>query len=438
MPEHAPERETGRETERTTASRGTRPGPLALQAVSTRLFGLVRALFGLVVLLLSWSASAQTIPPRGDAAALDVASWNIEWFGHPANGPADDSLQYRNVRAILRQAGLDVWALQEIASVNGFFRLLDDLVPSGFNGVIGPQTGSADADQRLAYVYRMGAVQVLSVRTILPGESFNFAGRLPLELRANVTVGDVTEEVYFINFHAKAFSGTQDYNRRLGAAQALKAHTDALVEAGARVVILGDYNDRLRVSTAAARPSPYLAFVDDPRYRFATDALDLANTPTFCSNASCTAGSAIDHIAYTEALFSAYVEGSGDRYAELVTAVPSYRSTTSDHLPVLARFRLGAAVSAEDAPAGALGLRLDGPNPFRTGTALVFALAEPADVRLEVFDALGRRVAVVAEGARGVGSHRVHLDAATLAPGSYVARLVAGGHAETLRLVRVR
>ncbi|MFN3595813.1 MAG: endonuclease/exonuclease/phosphatase family protein [Rubricoccaceae bacterium] len=399
----------------------------------------MRAVLGLVVLLLSWSASAQTIPPRGDAGALDVASWNIEWFAHPVNGPSDDSLQVRNVRAIVRQAGLDVWALQEIASVNDFFRLVGDLVPSGFNGVIGPQTGSADADQRLAYVYRSDAVQVRSVRTILPGESFNFAGRLPLELRANVTVGDVTEEVYFINFHAKAFSGTQDYNRRLGAAQALKAYTDALVEAGARVVILGDYNDRLRISTAAGRPSPYLAFVDDPRYRFATDALDLANTPTFCGNTTCTSGSAIDHIAYTEALFAAYVEGSGDRYAELVAAVPSYRSTTSDHLPVLARFRLGGAVSAEDAPAGAaLGLRLDGPNPFRTGTALAFSLAEAADVRLEVFDALGRRVAVVTEGARGAGTHRVHLDAAALAPGSYVARLVAGGQAEALRLVRVR
>ena len=41
------------------------------------------------------------IPSRGAALDLDVATWNVEWFGDANNGPADDVLQRSNVRDVI-------------------------------------------------------------------------------------------------------------------------------------------------------------------------------------------------------------------------------------------------------------------------------------------------------------------------------------------------
>ena len=79
-----------------------------------------------------------------------------------------------------------------------------------------------------------------------------------------------------------------------------------------------------------------------------------------------------------------------------------------------------------------------GPNPTRGGAAVTFALDAEADVRLAVYDVLGREVAVLAEGTYPAGPHRMALDAGALPAGAYVVRLVAGGVAETARVTVVR
>ena len=78
------------------------------------------------------------------------------------------------------------------------------------------------------------------------------------------------------------------------------------------------------------------------------------------------------------------------------------------------------------------------PNPFRTATTLTYTLPAATDVRLDVFDALGRRVATVAEVLRPAGTHAVDFDAGALPPGLYIVRLSANGQRATRRLVRIR
>lgn len=95
-------------------------------------------------------------------------------------------------------------------------------------------------------------------------------------------------------------------------------------------------------------------------------------------------------------------------------------------------------VSNEEAGplAEALDVRLTGPNPFRTSTALQVRLAEPQDVRATLHDALGREVAVLHEGnARGPLTLRVSDD---LAPGVYVVRVRAETGMASERIVRIR
>jgi len=82
------------------------------------------------------------------------------------------------------------------------------------------------------------------------------------------------------------------------------------------------------------------------------------------------------------------------------------------------------------------------PNPFADATTLHFTLPEAADVRLSIFDLLGREVAVVVDERVGAGTHEVVWDgrvhAGDAAAGVYFARLQAGGTVTTHRLVRVR
>ena len=78
------------------------------------------------------------------------------------------------------------------------------------------------------------------------------------------------------------------------------------------------------------------------------------------------------------------------------------------------------------------------PNPARGRATIAFALAEAAEVRLAVYDVLGREVAVLAEGVLEAGRHDARLDAAALPAGAYLVRLEAGGAAWTERVTVVR
>ncbi len=66
------------------------------------------------------------------------------------------------------------------------------------------------------------------------------------------------------------------------------------------------------------------------------------------------------------------------------------------------------------------------PNPFNPTTNISFALPQSGDVRLEVFNMLGQRVGVLADGFMQAGRHTVAFDASALSSGVYVYRLQTG------------
>ena len=78
------------------------------------------------------------------------------------------------------------------------------------------------------------------------------------------------------------------------------------------------------------------------------------------------------------------------------------------------------------------------PNPFNPSTVIRYGLPVHADVRLEVFNALGQRVAVLVNGSRNAGWHEVNLDASRLASGMYIYRLTAGGTSHTRQMMLIK
>ena len=74
------------------------------------------------------------------------------------------------------------------------------------------------------------------------------------------------------------------------------------------------------------------------------------------------------------------------------------------------------------------------PNPFNPTTTIVFDLPERADVEIEVFDMLGRRVMVLARQVLEAGTQkRVEFDGNGLASGVYLYRVVATMESHTAR-----
>lgn len=65
------------------------------------------------------------------------------------------------------------------------------------------------------------------------------------------------------------------------------------------------------------------------------------------------------------------------------------------------------------------------PNPFNPATTITFELPQASDVRLSLFDLLGREISVLLNERRSAGVHAVRLDGSSLASGVYFYRLQA-------------
>lgn len=103
-----------------------------------------------------------------------------------------------------------------------------------------------------------------------------------------------------------------------------------------------------------------------------------------------------------------------------------------DALPEPAGRTTAAFAEVAEAPAG-FRLLAAYPNPFNPEAVVPFTLAATADVRVAVFDVLGREVALLAEGRYEAGRHEAVLDGSALPSGLYLVRLTAEPLAGSLR-----
>jgi hypothetical protein len=87
---------------------------------------------------------------------------------------------------------------------------------------------------------------------------------------------------------------------------------------------------------------------------------------------------------------------------------------------------LSTANEPEASPPAQFALRGNYPNPFNPTTTIAFALPEPAEVAIDVFDLLGRQVLHVPVRSFAAGEEQMApLDASELASGTYVYRVTA-------------
>lgn len=292
-----------------------------------------------------------TVPAKGTSTSLDFGTWNIEWFGDPANGPTNDALQAANARDAIAGADLDIWGFQEIVNATLFNDMEAQL--TGYTGFLanesivvdGPAfySGFNNTEQKVGILYKSSLATLLGAKIILTAYDFDFAGRPPMEVKLRVTLNGTTEDIVVIVLHMKCCTDDESYTRRLNASNALKSYLDATYPTQ-KVFVIGDWNDDVDVSINAGMPSPYKNFVDAATsYRFPTKVLSDAGI------SSTSFPDLIDHHLVTNEGNATYVSGSAEVY-RLDTYIANYSTTTSDHHPVLTRYTMGGTPPPNAAP----------------------------------------------------------------------------------------
>ena len=78
------------------------------------------------------------------------------------------------------------------------------------------------------------------------------------------------------------------------------------------------------------------------------------------------------------------------------------------------------------------------PNPFNPNTTIMYDLAAPSQVRIEVFNLLGQRVRFLLDAIQPAGRHELIFDAAGLPSGIYLTRMSAEGTMQTRQMVLIK
>jgi hypothetical protein len=317
---------------------------------------------------------------------LDVFNWNIEWIGHPTNGPSQsgsgDATQIANAQAVLNGAGADVYMLQEICQYTpadptdintSFGKLVQGLNTTfGVNAYSGECSAAvsgsvADANpQRVCIIYKNSVVTKVFSRPMFDGftpatypptgtpSQFWASGRKPFMFMAKVNINNQSDTILFVGLHAKAGSAIADYNRRKYDVRVMYDTLQAQYPTR-KTIVLGDLNDDVDRSIASSTAngnvissySPFLytnpdeTAIGGTRPNADWNPISKTLSDVFCAS-TVSFPDYIDHQIISNEMTG--TTSSGFKYVpSSVTSfrptIPNYATTTSDHYATVARFQ---------------------------------------------------------------------------------------------------
>ncbi|ALI98055.1 Ig-like domain-containing protein [Rufibacter tibetensis] len=403
--------------------------------------------------------STETIKLKGSSylksETFDVATYNMEFFGNGGQiaggfGPANGALQIANATTVVNRLNMDIIGLQEISNEAAVDQVIASLpgyakqISQVYSYSIKPNSSTQPFPaQKVGFIYNTANVTPVGFRVIfedlyrkavagattLVDDDFWSSGRLPYMGTFDVNVNGITKRINVITIHAKSGSSNADYNRRVADLQALKDTIDTYY-ADQNVILLGDFNDNVVGSINTSGVSSYSSFVSDVE-DFKTLTYTLAQNGGFSFPSS---GSFLDHIIISDELTDEYLEPS-TTIEDPRSYVINYSNTTSDHLPVYARF----AFTSID-PTGTKKDEKDKfrvyPNPTIGNVSLQLpVLASRDNLSIMVYSHRGELV-LQASGLEQTLNQRLSEKMSTALPGMYLVKVQVGDKTYETRLIK--
>lgn len=292
---------------------------------------MLKAITSFIILFaFSISVYSQNFPKLGNDTLLDVANWNIEWFGDASNGPTDEATQYANVKAMLEKTDMDIFGLEEISNASTY-NTLSIALGSKYDTYI----------SGFSQTQKMGIYWKKSMFTVIPAQTFDiplnssdnfaFASRPPLQVCLQTLGGTKTDTIYFLILHMKAYADQSSYDRRVAASVALKSYLESTL-AGKKYMVLGDWNDDLDQSIYNSLETPFKNFLN-AKYTFPSKELTDAGKSSYAFSVNM-----IDHQLISKTLDSFYYKGSAKVFDDAANYCSGFSNNTSDHYPVYAYY----------------------------------------------------------------------------------------------------
>jgi len=254
----------------------------------------------------------------GTDETLDIITWNIENF-------PQSNLTVEYLSQLIIELDADIVALQEIESKSEF-----DILVNSLDGWMGFKSNSASYNLNLAFIYNSTIINFINEYEIFQDDWYAFP-RPPLILEVEWD----DKQVYIINNHFKAMSGSENEDRRRDACTKLENYI-ATYLANDKVIVLGDLNDEIQ---EPQNSNVFWTFInDDENYKFAdTNIANGSSTswsyPTWPSH--------LDHILITNELYNNHDTTCTILAENYFSGWAEYESIISDHRPVGIRLTFG-------------------------------------------------------------------------------------------------
>jgi len=256
----------------------------------------------------------------GTDGTLDIATWNLENFPR-------FSTTAETVADLIASLDLDLIVVQEIHNVDAFAEVVARL--PGYDSVLSAHTYGDGSYQKLGFIYRTTVVQLSEPALLFQNNGYEFP-RPPLKVRVQVVGTELDFDA--IAVHLKAGLAVDDQDRRQRALELLEGHVRSSVDGSGDddVLVLGDFNDTITKGQAI-----FGVWLEDTgRYTFQTAGLAADDAYSFVP-----AESLIDHLISSAALDDD-LAGVQTLIPNLLTELPGYSTSISDHLPVIMKMPL--------------------------------------------------------------------------------------------------
>ncbi len=362
---------------------------------------------------------AQNIPRIGRNYTLEIANWNLEWFGKTATGfgPSDDAKQQALILKTIQNAELDIWGLCEVSEKKAFDSMMIKL--PNYQAVLAPYF----PEQKTALIFNTNVFSLLDSKLLGTENKDSFSTlRFPLEIRLIPKTDIGIDTLRLIVLHLKANTGTDSakmlaYNSRKRSAEWLKMYLNKLPQSN-YTMVLGDWNDDIDLSIFNNLPSPFIRMQDQGfRYHFLSK--------KFSDNGQGTTTNypdAVDHQLASAALASKHKTDSTFIW-HIEQYISNYSTTCSDHFPVYSIFN----TYRQNIQSSKITMRISVyPNPA-TKTISIENLIENCQVT--IFNSIGQIV-------KELKVNRTNnIDISGLPKGLYFVKIASTLHCEILEFI---